>query len=314
MAAATATMGSRLRAAFSENLGLKALSFLIALFLYSLFHGAQDAQRSLLVDLVVLMPPDSANRMLVSTLPPQVRVTLRGSRAALDELRSDDVGNIQVDVRNGSESRVTFDGRMLHVPPSVQVEQFDPPAIDLVWEDNVVRDVPIQVSVVGTPAPGFVVKGAPVADPPTVRVQGPKNDVLVLQHVRADAFDVTGLSEGTYSRHLALDRLTGRHVMTDPSMQSVVVTTEITREVVERPFVKVPVAVVGHAKAKAQPTEVDIRLVCPPEILRGLRAEQVVPRVTVKSNAASGSESLPVELAVEGCEAHITPSSVVVRW
>ncbi len=311
---ATATMGARVRAAFSENVGLKLLSFVMALFLYSLFHGAQDAQRSILVDLVVLMPPDASNRMLVSTLPPQVRVTMRGSRAALDELRADDVGNLQVDVRNGTEPRVTFDAHMLHVPPSVQVEQFDPPTIDLAWEDNVVRDVPVQVSVVGTPAPGFVVKGVPLADPSTVRVQGPKSDVLVLQHLRAEAFDVNGLSEGTYSRHLALDKVSGRRVTTDPGTQSVVVTTEITREVVERPFVKIPLAVVGHPKAKAQPTEVDVRLVCPPEILRALRSEQVVPRVTVKSTAASGSESLPVEVAVDGCEAHVTPSSVIVRW
>ena len=29
------------------------------------------------------------------------------------------------------------------------------------------RDVPVEVGVVGTPAPGFVVKGVPVADPTT---------------------------------------------------------------------------------------------------------------------------------------------------
>ncbi|WP_394832495.1 YbbR-like domain-containing protein [Pendulispora rubella] len=306
-------LGEKLKAAFTENLNLKFIAFVLALLLYSLFHGAQDAQRTMTVNLVALMPPESADRVLVSPMPPSVRLTLRGSRSALDDLHSDDIGYLQIDVHLGSERRVTLDPGMVHVPPSVRVEQIDPPAIDLVWEDRVTRDVPIQVSVVGTPAPGFVVKGVPQADPPTVRVRGPKSEVLVLQHVRADSFDVSGLTEGSFPRHLAIDRPTGR-VLPDLATQSVLVTAEITREVVERPFVKIPVAVVGQAKGKSQPTEVDVRLVCPPEILRALRPEQVVPKATVHSTAASGSESVAIEVNVEGCEAHTTPSSVVVRW
>lgn len=306
-------LGDKLKAAFTENLNLKFLAFAMSLILYSLFHGAQDAQRTMTVNLVALMPPESTNRVLVSPMPPSVRLTLRGSRASLDDLRADDIGNLQIDVHTGTERRVTLDPSMVHVPPSVRVEQIDPPAIDLAWEDQVVRDVPIQVSVVGSPASGFVVKGVPVAEPQAVRVRGPKSEVLVLQHVRADAFDVSGLAEGSYSRHLAIDRPSGR-VMPELATQSVLVTTEITREVVERPFVKVPVAVVGQAKAKTQPGEVDIRLVCPPDILRGLRPEQVVPKATVASTAQTGSESIPVEVNVDGCDSHVTPSSVVVRW
>ena len=78
----------RLRSALTENVGLKMLSFFCALLLYSLVHGSQDAQKSVSVDLVVLLPPESAQRVLVSQLPPRVRVTLRGSRTALDELHA----------------------------------------------------------------------------------------------------------------------------------------------------------------------------------------------------------------------------------
>jgi hypothetical protein len=57
-----------------------------------------------------------------------------------------------------------------------------------------------------------------------------------------------------------------------------------------------------------------VRLTCPPEILRALRPEQVVPRVEDRSTAASGSESLPVIVEVDKCEAHVTPAAVVARW
>jgi hypothetical protein len=301
----------RVKGSLTENLNLKLLSFAFALVLYSLVHGSQDAQRSVLVDLVVVLPPESANRVLSNQLPPQVRLTLRGPRAALDELHADDIGNLQVDVHSGNERRISLDPAMVHVPPGVRVEQIDPPAIDLVWEDQIVREVPVQVSVVGIPAPGFMVKGAPIADPNSVRVRGPKSEVLVLQHARADAFDVTGLTENVYPRQLALDKPLGR-LTYDTSR--VLVTTAITREVVERLIPKLPVIVVGQPKAKTTPPEVDVRLVCPPEILRGLRAEQVVPRVEERSIASSGSESLPVIVEVDRCETHATPSAVIVRW
>ena len=57
-----------------------------------------------------------------------------------------------------------------------------------------------------------------------------------------------------------------------------------------------------------------MRLTCPPEILRGLRVEQIVPRVQVTSSAERGSEALPVQLTIEKCDVHITPQTVVVRW
>src|SRR5882757_9697020 len=128
-------IGEKIKAAFTENLNLKFVAFGFALRLYSLFHGAQDAQRTVTVNLVAIMPPETVNHVLVSPLPPSVRLTLRGSRSALDDLHTDDLGNLQIDIHYGSEHRVTLDPSMVHVPPGVRVEQIVPPTIDLVWED-----------------------------------------------------------------------------------------------------------------------------------------------------------------------------------
>lgn len=300
----------RVRAVVTENLGLKLLSLVFALLFYSAVHGSQDAQRSLLLSVVALTPPETSNRELVTPIPAQIRVTLRGPRSALDEVHADDL-SVQVDLRGGNETRLTFAPSMIPVPPGLRIEQIDPPDIDLTWEDRIVRDIPVEVGIVGTPAPGFVVKGAPAADPPMVRARGPKSEVMVLQHARSDAFDVTGLTAGVYTRQLAIDRPSGPVAYDVPSVTGKV---EIGREVVERPFTRVPVAVIGHAGAKAQPAEVDVRLACPPEIVRALRPEQIVPRVQVMSTSDHGSDVLPVQLSVDQCEIHSTPPSVIVRW
>jgi YbbR domain-containing protein len=296
-----------------HNWNLKLASFAFALVLYSFVHGGQDATRSIVVDLEANLPREDANRVLQGSIPRSVRITVRGSNQAIDQLHAGNV-NITVDLQSGRETHVSFEPRMVHgLPPGarLEVQQFDPAGIDLSWEDRIVRSVPVQVAVVGTPAPGYVVKGAPVPEPSKVNVRGPLSEVSVLQFVRAAGFDVTGLSDGSYPRELALDGLSSR-LRVEP--RRVVVTTDITRELAERPFAKLPVAVVGLAKSKVLPAEVDVRLICPPEVLRGLRAEQVVPRVEVVSKEGQGSEVHPVIVSLGNCQAHVTPSTVVVRW
>jgi len=304
-------LGYRLRSALLENLNLKLVSIVVALALYSLAHGSQDAQRSLMLSVVALTPPETANRELVTPIPAQIRVTVRGPRSTLDDLHADNIGSVQLDLRSGKETRFTFEPSMVPVPPGLKVEQIDPPAVDLMWEDRISRDVPVEVGIVGSPAPGFVVKSAPSADPGRVRARGPKSQVMVVQHARADAFDVTGLTSGKYTRQLAIDRPPAR-VIYDTS--SVSATVEIGRELAERPFTRLPIAILGRANAKAQPAEVDVRLTCPPEIVRALRPEQIVPQVQLNSPGEHGSEAHPVQLSVDQCEVHVTPANVIVRW
>jgi hypothetical protein len=299
-----------LRAVALENLNLKLLSLAFALGLYAYVHGSQEAQRSLDLNIDVLAT-DPTRRVLRTPIPPTLRVTVRGPKSILDELRADSQPAVQVDLHNGTDTHVTFDPSIIPVPPGVKVEQIEPPSIDLVWDDVVQRDVPVEVGVVGTPAPGYVVKGAPVADPATVRARGPKSEVIVIQRVRADAFDVTGLTEGKYPRQLALDRPRGRATY---DAQSVSATVDIGREVAERPFTRVPLEVLGRPGAKAHPAEVDVRLACPPEVVRALRPEQILPRVQVSGSAEHGSDALPVLLTIDQCEVHVTPPNVVVRW
>jgi YbbR domain-containing protein len=305
-------MWDRIRALFGENLNLKILSFAFALVLYSLVHGGQDARRSIVVDLEVLLPAESSEQVLVGSLPPSVRLFVRGSSQTIDNLRASAVA-ITIDLTSHQPSHIVFEPKMVRLPEgmNVEVEQFDPAFVDLKWEQRVLRDVPVQVSVVGTPADGFVVKAPLVSEPKAIKVRGPQSEVMVLQHVRADAFDVRGLTEGQYPRQLALERV-GTRLKLEP--QSVIVTAEIAREVAERPFQRLPVVVTGRPTGKPTPSEVDVKLICPPDILRGLRPEQVVPQVEITSKEPSGSQAFPVDVKMDKCDAFVTPPNVVVRW
>jgi hypothetical protein len=299
-----------LRSAAAQNLSLKLLAFGSSLLLYSWVHGSQEAQRTLNLNVDTAMP-DKPSRVLTTPIPPTIRVTVRGPKSTLDSLRTEDIPSVLLDIRKGSESRVTIDPSMIPAPPGLKVEQIDPPAIDLVWEDVIGRDIPVEVGVVSAPAPGYVLKAGPNTEPTVVRATGPKSEVMVIQRVRAEAFDLAGLTEGTYTRQLAIDRPHGRVAY---DAQSVSATVEVGREVAERLFPRMPLEVIGRAGARAHPADVDVRLTCPPEVVRALRVEQIVPRVQVTGAAEHGSDAPSVQLSVDQCDAHVIPSNVVVRW
>ena len=305
-------MWERLRGFLFENMNLKLLSFAFALVLYSIVHGGQDARGSISVDLEVNWPPESGDKVFVGSIPRDVRIFVRGSTQTIDNLRGGAV-HMVLDLQESPE-HVTFTPRMVRLPDGVRVEieQFEPPSIDLKWEQRITRDVPIQVGVVGSPADGYVVRMPLIAEPKTVKVRGPQGDVMVLQYVSTDAFDVrTITTEGQYPRQLAVAK-PGPRLKVEPL--SIIVTAEITREVAEASFKKLPVAVVGTPRGKTIPAEVDVRLVCPPDIVRSLRPEQIVPQVEVTSKEVSGSVPLPVVVRMDKCDAYPTPREVVTKW
>ena len=299
-----------------ENLGLKILSFAFALGLYAFVHGSEEAQRTLPVDVVAAPPPASARRVLLTPLPSVVRVTVRGPRTLIDEMKADDLGAFQPDLRSGKVDHVEFDASVIHLPPGVRVEQIDPPLMALRWEDEVIRDIPVQASITGQPAPGFVIKGAPKVEPPTVRAIGPRSLVDVVQFARAAPFDVTGLDQEKEHEHvLGIDRPPPR---VEFETQIVTVKVEVAREELQRIFVKVPVQAVGVPRAVLSPAEVDVKVEGPPELVRSLRPEQVVPTVDLRSSGIAltspGSGRLPVVVGLEGCRASVQPQMIVVRW
>src|SRR3954463_5723150 len=98
-----------LRGAMSENLGLKALSFCIALGLFAYQRGSEDEQqRTLPVDVIVRLPAAEAHRELMTLVPPNIHVTVRGSTRALDQLMQATIPPVEVDLRQGEASAIAF--------------------------------------------------------------------------------------------------------------------------------------------------------------------------------------------------------------
>jgi len=308
-----------LKEAFSENVGLKAIALGFAIGLFAFLYGQQDEQlRTIPVSVVMRPPAEGSNRELMTQIPASIHITLRGPARAIDRLIQTGVPPIEIDLRSGQKNRIIFDPASFQVPSETQVTIIDPPSIDLEWEDIITRSIPVQASIAGQPAVGYVVRGVPEVEPSQMTVRGPRSVVEVIQFARLAAFDVSGLSEGVHRRRIAIDSPPSRAKFIGPGSASVAVT--IARRLSEARFENRPVEVIGLPDAHSTPRTVDVVVFGPPEVVRALRAEQVVPRADLTKvpgldlKLRRGSAIVKVSVELMHAEAEIQPPSVNVKW
>lgn len=308
-----------LLAALTENLGLKALSLVVALGLAAYSRGQLDrTQRTIPVGVVLRLPPDSRHRELMTPMPANVDATVVGTTRAVDRLIQTGTSPIEIDLREGTADAVSFDRSLFALPPDIELKYVDPPSVTLEWQDVVTRTIPIQASRTGLPAKGYEVTGTQEVDPKEIAVKGPAGLVEVLQFARLAAFDVSGLTEGVYHRRLAIDDPPPR--VRYLGGKSATVTVEVTRRQSEVKFERRPVEVVGPVRGQAIPAVVDVRVSGVPEVVVTLRADQIVPRVDLASAGIDlkeqhhGSTTLKVRVDLAGAEAECQPPTVTVHW
>lgn len=309
-----------LREALTENVGLKVLSFTFAVGLFAFMYGQQEEQqRTVPVAVVMRPPPEGSQRELMTQIPASIHVTLRGQGRAIERLVQTGVPPVEIDLRSASTEQVVFDESMFSLPPDISVSMIDPPSIDLEWEDVIARQIPVQASITGQPAEGYVVKGEPEVDPKQMTVRGPASLVEVMQFARLAAFDVSGLSEGVHKRRISIDAPPSRVRYIGPPAASVTVT--VARRVVEAKFQNRPVEVIGLSSATLMPRTVDVTVVGPPEVVRALRAEQIAPQADITKAPGvdlkaqkHGSAAVKVTVDLAHADAEVQPPSVTVRW
>lgn len=311
-------MNGWLRDTFTENLPLKGLALLFSVLFFGYVHGQEDIRDKTLAVAVVSLPPDGGARELMTRIPASVHVTLRGPARAINKLIQEGIAPVEVDLRKGNTERLTFPPSGFHLPSEVKVLTVDPPEIPLEWEEVITRRLPLQVSLTGLPARGSEVTGPPELDPREATVRGPISRVEVLQFARLAAFDVTGLSPGTYTRRIALD--SPGPLVRYLGSQAATVTIHIAERRIERLFASLPVEVVGPAYGFSLPRGVDVTIVGPPEVITNLRPEQIVPQVDLleqgkwSADLQHGSTVGLVSVHLAHAEARIQPPTVIVKW
>lgn len=307
-----------LKQAFTQNLGLKLLSFLFAFSFFGYIHLREDIQQRTIPVGVISLRSDSGTRELMTPLPPSIQLTLRGSHRAMSKLIQEGIAPVEIDLRDGHRTSITFTRGMFLIPRELEFISVDPPRLELEWEDIVTRQLPLQVSLTGQPAEGHLVHGEPEVEPQRVTVKGPLSRVEVLQFARLAPFDVTGLTAGRYPRRIAIESapVQVRYL----GSQAATVTVEIARRTSEITFRGRPVEVIGPPYASITPRTVDVTIIGLPEVIENIREEQIVPQADLVSaekwspESPHGSATVPVTVPLIGAQAEVQPPQITVRW
>jgi YbbR domain-containing protein len=167
----------RLAARLRHNLGIKILSVVLALLLWSFVHGLQVVQREIRVPIHYVNLPDSL--MLFNSPPQSMRVLVSGRTSELF-LRMRFVREVEAIV-DLSAARAP----LYRIVPSVSqvtspsnprvnlVRVLEPQVVDLRIVRRVERQVPVRVVLDGTVPEGYAMVDSPSVQPPVVLCTGP---------------------------------------------------------------------------------------------------------------------------------------------
>jgi hypothetical protein len=176
---------------------LKLLAVAASVGLYVLVHDSQDTQRVIEYDVLAVLPANNDGRVLVSSLPGKVQVTLRGPKAAMNALQPARLKPIPIDLRNYTKPSFAFDERLIAVPSRIQVVRVQPSQVGLAWRRRARRTIPVQVQLVGTPRNGSA-RVIAVTGPTTIEISGPDDEIAAAGNLTTEQVSVASLPEGTH--------------------------------------------------------------------------------------------------------------------
>lgn len=306
-----ANIRAQVTGAFTQNLGLKAFALIASLLIYSLVHGTEEQPQPIAVEVRVLLPPPSAGRVLVSDLPDEVWITVRGSTSIVQGLTHDDIPPVQVDLRGAPVRTFYFEESMFRLPAGVtfvDIEASDA-SFPLEWEQLVTRRLPVRVDTSGGTAPGTRVEQPVVTQPQEITVVGAESRVTRLTDVETEPVDVGGLGIGDYDRPVTLRR-PPPHTQYDRE-GPIHAKIRVVPDLVERLYSGRPVtAVGGQAHLDVRPGTVDVRLRGPREVMADLSGDRLLPFVDGASLEAAPEETSRVAPRLED----LPPSVEVVEF
>jgi len=164
-----------------ENLGLKLLSVVLAIFLWAVVLGEQKVDVTLTVPLEIKDLP--RDLILVNEPPDSLEVRLRGPKTLVTTLAPREVAleGLPKNFVEG-ENVITIRSEAVRVPRGIEVVEVTPHRVRVVLDAMAVREVEVSPRIEGAPAKGFILKRV-TSTPARIRMAGPKNELRRLTRV-----------------------------------------------------------------------------------------------------------------------------------
>jgi YbbR domain-containing protein len=164
-----------------DNLGLKVLSIILAIFLWAVVVGEQKVEVAMNIPLEIGRLP--RNLVMVNEPTDTLEVHVRGPKTLVSTLSPGEVV-LEGLPRNfvEGENLIPIRPDMVHVPRGIEVVEVAPHRVRVLLDAIVEREVEVTPRVEGAPAKGYVVKRV-TSSPPRIRMAGPRSELRRLTRI-----------------------------------------------------------------------------------------------------------------------------------
>ncbi|MCB9557685.1 MAG: hypothetical protein H6707_16365 [Deltaproteobacteria bacterium] len=294
-----------------HNLPLKLVSLALAVLLFVLVRSEKSSIAHGMVPISVLSAED---KILVSTPPRVVYVSVRGPASMVQRFRFEDIPQVTIDLGRVQPGFYRFRDNMVSLPAGLSVTELRPAGFVVRYAEKAERRLPIKPTLQGITATGYRVSSAN-ANPREVGVVGPRAQLDGLDAIRTTPIDVDGAKKSFVVR-VKLSQLPARTVLTRPvSTVEVAVEVKPVGHSVRLSGVRVVVQSSGGRTLRAVPDRVDVVVAGPQVALGALTVDSVTASVIVPNRARL---PLVLEPVVSGLPQNVTvrkvaPTSVSVQ-
>lgn len=273
-----------LGALVTENPGLKMVALGAAVLLWAWVQGDEVVEVRTRATVAYDWPEGLVRSRQV---PKTLVVTVSGPQAVVRRLKRDTLA-VQVDLSEAAQGTTSVDFTDLELaglPVGVEVLQLSPPAVDVELDRALTKEVQVEPTLIGEPAPGYAIASVKV-EPDSIRITGPQQKVRGIAQVSTDVLDIGGARDDKFiDAALAI-----ADPVVDPaegSPRRVRVSVDIEPVIVERTFEAVPVMLRGAPEWTSTVDKVRLTLRGPQEAVGGIRADRVAVVLTPPQDDAS---------------------------
>jgi YbbR domain-containing protein len=301
------------REALTQNLRLKALALIITILIFALVRGGREATARLVVDVEVIPPPPTAERVLMTEVSDTVKLRVRGSPRVVQLVNDEEIPPVTLDLRDARDGPYTMERAIFILPPGLEVVSINPPSVNLRYEPRITTEVLISPLLTGQVAEGNHVNDPVKTIPAKISIAGPISLVREISTVETEPVLVDGLGPGVRTRRVNLEPPPRLCSYIGSNQINVVV--EVESDFIERSFESVSVEVRdAELPSKAEPITVIIRGA--PSIVEATRLQDLNAFVTLgEEGRAPGSYRREVQFSGtdESLKVRLVPAAVIVQ-
>ncbi len=275
---------------FADNVLLKAISLVLAAFLWLEIAGGKTSEIGLAVPVALQNIPKDIE--LVGDSVNEVELRLRASPSIVQAL---DAASVRAEV---DLSAVEPGERLFHLTPDaittpfgVEVVKIQPSQLTLTFERTLQKVIPVHPRVSGVPGSGYEVESVRSV-PGDIRIAGPRSRVERIDHAFTELVEVAGeVFSVSGDVGIGVDDPLLR-LQAEPRAR---VTVQIREEHAQRRFESLEIEARG-GEARLNFQHVSVVVEGPVRIIDNLDASGVRPYVDVQSETPEGEFEVAIEL------------------